>query len=352
MTTTQNLRIESIKTLISPNEIMAKLPSTEAIRSVVQHSRQDIQNILDGKDDRLLVIIGPCSIHDPKSAIEYAQRLLKLRKQYEKDLCIVMRVYFEKPRTTIGWKGLINDPNLDQSFEINTGLQMARDLLLQINALGLPTATEFLDTIVPQYIADLVSWGAIGARTTESQIHREMASGLSMPVGFKNGTEGNIDIAIDATFAAKHPHHFLSVSADNNTAIVSTLGNPYSHVILRGGKQTGPNYHPETVNKTSEMLTRKKLSPKLMVDCSHGNSQKSHERQLKVIDSLCTQIKDNAPIFGMMIESHLTEGNQPLTTKDALIYGKSITDSCLGWEDTESLMEILANTIKTKRGTL
>jgi 3-deoxy-7-phosphoheptulonate synthase len=347
MTTTDNLRILALNPLVSPDEIMSELPATETIRSLVSNTRNEIANIIKGEDDRIVVVVGPCSIHDSAAAYEYAAKLVDMREKYKDELCILMRVYFEKPRTTVGWKGLINDPNLDGSFNIKEGLQKAREILLKLNELGLPTATEFLDTTIPQYIADLVSWAAIGARTTESQIHREMASGLSMPVGFKNGTQGNIDIAIDAVLAATHPHHFLGVSGDGNAAIVSTTGNPNCHVILRGGKITGPNYSTSVVNETSEALASKKQNSKVMVDCSHGNSLKQHEKQFMVLDSVCKQRQSSHNIFGVMIESFLKEGNQPLS--DNLEYGKSITDACIHWDDTERALEQLATSVKEGR---
>lgn len=348
MKLTDNLRIVALTPLITPETVISELSVDSQSAELVSTTRDEIANILAGKDDRMVVIVGPCSIHDTDAALHYAKELSQLREHYRHELCIIMRVYFEKPRTTVGWKGLINDPRLDGSFRINEGLQRARLLLLQINQLGLPTATEFLDTIIPQYLADLISWAAIGARTTESQIHRELASGLSMPVGFKNGTQGNIDVAIDATFAAKHPHHFLGVTSGGNAAIVSTKGNPNSHIILRGGKISGPNYHPQTIDSTANILKKKKLHHKIMVDCSHGNSLKDHTKQFQVLDSICQQRLESDTIFGVMIESNLKAGNQPLTSN--LEYGKSITDACIDWEDTCNALKHLSNTIKNTRG--
>ncbi len=348
MTTTDNLRILALTPLVTPDELIhQKLKTTETIAQLVHTTRHELNNIISGKDDRCVVIVGPCSIHDPKAALEYAQRLAEVRQYYQDELCIIMRVYFEKPRTTVGWKGLINDPDLDGSFRINEGLYKARELLLQINELGIPVATEFLDTIIPQYLADLVSWAAIGARTTESQIHREMASGLSMPVGFKNGTQGNIDIAIDALFAAKHPHHFLGVTGEGGAAIVSTTGNPCCHIILRGGKLSGPNYDQTVVAQTAKLLASHKLHPKIMIDCSHGNSLKDHTKQFKVLDSVCEQLETSHDIFGVMIESNLKAGNQPLTPH--LEYGKSITDACIDWDDTLRALKQMAHCVVRTR---
>lgn len=347
---TKNLRVKQLTPLITPDEIMTKLPATPDIYQLVKETRQQVEDTLTGKSDRLIVVIGPCSIHDPKGALDYATRLQALSAHYHKELCIIMRVYFEKPRTTIGWKGLINDPKLNNTFMINEGLETARKLLIDINALGLPTGTEFLDTIIPQYISDLISWAAIGARTTESQIHREMSSGLSMPIGFKNGTQGNIDVAIDALFAAKHSHHFLGVSSEGKAAIISTTGNPNCHIILRGGKKTGPNYNEASVTHTVSALQAKHLPPKIMVDCSHGNSEKDHEKQLSVIDDLCNQLQQHDHLLGVMVESNIKAGTQALTLDTPLEYGKSITDACINWSDTETVLEKLAVAVKNKRG--
>lgn len=350
MTDTKTPHISNITPLTPPNALINRLPLDAESSQQVEQAREAIQAILNGQDDRLVVVVGPCSIHDPEAAVTYAKQLKALHDQYRETLCIIMRVYFEKPRTTIGWKGLINDPDLNGSFHINQGLAIARELLLTINQLGLPTGTEFLDTIIPQYLADLVSWAAIGARTTESQIHREMASGLSMPVGFKNGTEGNVDIAVDAVFAANHPHHFLGVTLEGEAAIVTTTGNLGTHVILRGGKQTGPNYHEKTVLAVTEKLQSKHRLNKIMVDCSHGNSLKDHRRQALVLEDIIQQVqKGNSPIFGVMIESNLLEGNQPLSDPETLEYGKSITDACIGWEDTKSALAKLNDAVLTAR---
>ena len=335
---TDDLRVKQIDELLPPIAHLYELPISEQASELVAQTRQQIANILHGKDNRLLVIIGPCSIHDPKAALEYAQRLLPLRQKYEKELLIVMRAYFEKPRTTVGWKGLINDPHLNGTHDINFGLRQARKLLLELNNLGMPASTEFLDMITPQYYADLIAWGAIGARTTESQIHRELASGLSCPVGFKNGTDGNLKIAIDALGAASHPHHFLSVTKAGHSAIVHTAGNPDCHVILRGGNG-GPNYSSEHVKSAAAQLAQAGLTPKLMVDCSHANSRKDFKRQMEVAQDIATQIQNGEPnIMGVMVESHLVEGRQ----NDPVVYGQSITDACIGWEDTEKLLALLA----------
>ena len=335
---TDDLRVKHIDELLPPIAHLYELPISEQASELVAQTRQQIANILHGKDNRLLVIIGPCSIHDPKAALEYAQRLLPLRQKYEKELLIVMRAYFEKPRTTVGWKGLINDPHLNGTHDINFGLRQARRLLLELGNMGIPASTEFLDMITPQYYADLISWGAIGARTTESQVHRELASGLSCPVGFKNGTDGNLKIAIDALGAASHPHHFLSVTKAGHSAIVHTAGNPDCHVILRGGNGA-PNYSSEHVKSAAEQLTQAGLTPKLMVDCSHANSRKDFKRQMEVAQDIVTQIQNGEPnIMGVMVESHLVEGRQ----NDPVMYGQSITDACIGWDDTEKLLALLA----------
>ncbi|MDO4641861.1 MAG: 3-deoxy-7-phosphoheptulonate synthase AroG [Neisseria sp.] len=334
---TDDVRINAIDELLPPIAHLYELPITDEVSELVVRTRQEIADLVHGKDNRLLVIIGPCSIHDPKAAIEYAKRLLVLRKKYEKELVIVMRVYFEKPRTTVGWKGLINDPHLDGTFDINFGLRRARKLLLELNNLGMPASTEFLDMITPQYYADLISWGAIGARTTESQVHRELASGLSCPVGFKNGTDGNLKIAIDAIGAASHSHHFLSVTKTGHSAIVHTAGNPDCHVILRGGKE--PNYDSENVKAAAEALEKAGVTPKLMVDFSHANSRKDYTRQMEVAQDVAQQLRDGENnIMGVMVESHLVEGRQDKPET----FGQSITDACIGWEATETLLELLA----------
>lgn len=324
--------------LITPAQLKREMPMTPAINATVVNGRKEIQQILQGKDKRLLLVVGPCSIHDTKAALEYAQRLAKLKKKFEDRLLIVMRVYFEKPRTTIGWKGLINDPYMNKTYDIFTGLRLARKLLMQINELGLPTATEMLDPIIPQYIAGLVSWTAIGARTTESQTHREMASGLSMPVGFKNSTNGNLQVAIDAMLSARHSHNFLGIDEDGKSSLVKTTGNPYGHVILRGG-QGGPNYKAEFIEQAKQSLEQAKLTPYIMIDCSHANSNKKHELQEVVWrDVIAQRVAGNNNIIGMMLESNLFEGNQPIDTLDALKYGVSITDACVGWETTDALL--------------
>ncbi|QDP01241.1 3-deoxy-7-phosphoheptulonate synthase AroG [Thalassotalea sp. PS06] len=344
---TDDVRINGIKDLLPPVALLERYRATEKVSQTVFDGREAIHNILAGEDDRLLVVIGPCSIHDPEAAIEYGKRLVKLREKYADRLEIVMRVYFEKPRTTVGWKGLINDPYLDGSFRINDGLRLGRKLLLDLNALGLPTAGEYLDMITPQYMADLMCWGAIGARTTESQVHRELASGLSCPVGFKNGTDGTIKIAIDAIGAASAPHHFLSVTKLGHSAIVETKGNEDCHIILRGGKE--PNYEAEFVNEISKQLAAANLPEKVMIDFSHANSRKQFKNQLLVCDDVCQQIVDgNRSIFGVMVESHLVEGRQDLVNNKAETFGQSITDACIGWDDTEVLIDKLAKAVSTK----
>ena len=334
---TDDLRVKQIDELLPPIAHLYELPISEQASELVAQTRQQIADILHGKDNRLLVIIGPCSIHDPKAALEYAQRLLPLRQKYEKELLIVMRAYFEKPRTTVGWKGLINDPHLNGTHDINFGLRQARKLLLELNNLGIPASTEFLDMITPQYYADLIAWGAIGARTTESQVHRELASGLSCPVGFKNGTDGNLKIAIDAISAASHPHHFLSVTKAGHSAIVHTAGNPDCHVILRGGKE--PNYSAEHVKAAAEQLAKAGVTPKLMVDFSHANSRKDYTRQMEVARDVAAQLQNGEQnIMGIMVESHLVEGRQDKPET----YGQSITDACIGWNTTEELLALMA----------
>lgn len=345
---TDDLRIKELKELVPPSHVLREIGITQTAAETTSTARRDIHRLLHGADDRLLVIIGPCSIHDPKAAIEYAQRLLPLKKELADELVIVMRVYFEKPRTTVGWKGLINDPMLDNSFQINQGLRIARKLLLEINELGLPAGTEFLDVITPQYVADLISWGAIGARTTESQIHRELASGLSCPVGFKNGTDGNIKIAVDAIKTSQQPHHFISVTKGGHSAIVSTHGNEDCHVILRGGKQ--PNYDAQSVDAASKDLASAGLAAKLMVDFSHANSSKNYEKQMLVAEDIAAQVSTGeSRIFGVMVESHLKPGRQDLVEGKPLNYGQSITDACLGWGESEKLLRVLADAVQKKR---
>ena len=341
---TDDLRIERIRPILSPSLLMDQLPLGEKESVFVEDSRLVAERIMKGQDDRLLVVVGPCSIHDRDSAMEYASRLLKERTKHAADLDVVMRVYFEKPRTTVGWKGLINDPHLDESFDINTGLRLARELLLDIVKLGLPTGTEFLDTITPQYIADVVVWGAIGARTTESQVHRQLASGLSMPVGFKNGTDGGVQIALDAIQASQGQHHFLSVTKEGVAAIVTTRGNNACHVILRGGKQT--NFDAESVANVVNQLSAKGLPPHVMVDCSHGNSLKDYRKQPGVATSLAEQMAAGSKaITGVMIESHLVEGAQ----KKPETYGQSITDACVGWDTTVTMLDELAAAVRKRR---
>jgi len=348
MPRTDDLRIRELKELTPPSHLIREYPCSEHIASVTADARQALHNILHGKDDRLMVVIGPCSIHDTKAAMEYAQRLVKERVRFKGELEIIMRVYFEKPRTTVGWKGLINDPHLDNSFRINDGLRIARELLMNINELGLPAGTEFLDVISPQYVADLISWGAIGARTTESQVHRELASGLSCPVGFKNGTDGNIKIAVDAIKAASQPHHFLSVTKGGHSAIVSTNGNEDCHVILRGGK--APNYDAASVDAASKDLTASGLAARLMIDASHANSSKKPENQVPVCADIGSQIAaGDDRIVGVMVESHLVAGRQDLVAGKSLTYGQSITDGCIDWDSSLQVLEGLAAAVKTRR---
>ncbi|MBK6714879.1 MAG: 3-deoxy-7-phosphoheptulonate synthase [Burkholderiales bacterium] len=351
---TDDERIHDVTPLPPPEHLIRFFPIRGTpVESLVADTRRHIRQIMHGKDDRLLVVIGPCSIHDPAAALEYARRLLPLRQKYAGTLEVVMRVYFEKPRTTVGWKGLINDPYLDESYRIDEGLRIARQLLLDINRLGMPAGSEFLDVISPQYIGDLISWGAIGARTTESQVHRELSSGLSAPVGFKNGTDGNLKIAIDAIQAASRPHHFLSVHKNGQVAIVTTKGNQDTHVILRGGKTT--NYDAASVAEAVKELEGAKLTPNVMVDFSHANSSKQHERQMVVARDIAGQIAAGSrQVFGVMVESHLVGGAQKFTPGKndvaKLTYGQSITDACIGWEDSEQLLEILHQAVKARRG--
>ena len=350
---TDDERIKDITVLPPPEHLIRFFPIRgTAVESLITHTRQNIHNIIAGTDDRLLVVIGPCSIHDPVAALEYARRLMEQRKKYEGTLEIVMRVYFEKPRTTVGWKGLINDPYLDETFRIDEGLRIARQLLIEINRLGLPAGSEFLDVISPQYIGDLISWGAIGARTTESQVHRELASGLSAPIGFKNGTDGNIRIATDAIQAAARGHHFLSVHKNGQVAVVQTNGNPDCHVILRGGKT--PNYDAASVAAACKELEASRLPATLMVDCSHANSSKQHEKQLDVARDIASQVSvGSKQVFGLMVESHLQPGAQKFTPgKDdatALEYGKSITDACLSWDHSLQLLDMLSAAVQARR---
>ncbi|MCW9714835.1 3-deoxy-7-phosphoheptulonate synthase AroG [Avibacterium sp. 21-594] len=342
-------RIGKVEQVLPPIALIEKYPASEVAINTVKKARQQAHNIIHRKDDRLLVVIGPCSIHDPKSALEYAQRIKAMREKYQDSLEIIMRVYFEKPRTTVGWKGLINDPYLNNSYALNDGLRIARKLLLDINNLEVPTAGEFLDMITPQYVADFMSWGAIGARTTESQVHRELASGLSCAVGFKNATNGGVRIALDAIGAAEAPHYFLSVTKFGHSAIVSTKGNADCHIILRGGNN-GPNYSAKDVNEVCESIEKSGRIPHVMVDFSHANSNKQFKKQLEVCADVCQQIAQGSnQIFGVMIESHLVEGRQDLVEGKELVYGQSITDACIGWEDSEAVLQALSDAVLARR---
>jgi 3-deoxy-7-phosphoheptulonate synthase len=346
---TRDLHVEAIRPLLSPAILLEELPLDEAGSRVVARGRLEVKRILDLEDDRLLVVVGPCSIHDPAAALEYARRLRGLGEELARDLLVVMRVYFEKPRTTVGWKGLINDPHLDGTFAINEGLHIARKVLLDITALGQPAGSEFLDPITPQYTSDLVSWGAIGARTTESQVHRELASGLSMPVGFKNGTGGGIQMAIDAVEAAAHPHTFLGVTEQGLAGIVITRGNPDCHVILRGGR-TGPNYARDQVQRVLAMLRESGQAARVMIDASHGNSEKDFRRQPSVAHAIAEQVADGERgIIGVMFESFLVEGRQDLTDPRGLTFGQSITDACLGWDATALVLRELGEGVRARR---
>ena len=345
---TDDLRIKEIKELVPPAHVFREYPVSSRAAQTTYSARQSIHRILHGADDRLLVIIGPCSIHDYAAAMEYAKKLAREADRHADDLVVLMRVYFEKPRTTVGWKGLINDPRMDNTFRINEGVRLARKILLEINELGLPCATEFLDTITPQYTADLIAWGAIGARTTESQVHRELASGLSCPVGFKNGTDGNMRIAVDAIRAANSPHHFLSVTKSGHTAIVSTMGNEDCHVILRGGKS--PNFDAASVDTACEEIAKAGLAARLMVDFSHGNSRKQYKLQMEVCDSVAAQMAAGEErIVGVMVESHLVEGRQDISPDKALTYGQSVTDACIDWDDSVVVLEKLAAAVRARR---
>ena len=345
---TDDVRIKEIKELLPPGHVLREFPITAAGADLTFATRRDIHRILHGDDDRLLVVIGPCSIHDVRAALEYARKLKQVKDRLAAHLVIVMRVYFEKPRTTVGWKGLINDPHLDGSFRINEGLRLARHLLVALNDLGMPAGTEFLDMITPQYVADLISWGAIGARTTESQVHRELASGLSCPVGFKNGTDGNIKIAVDAIRTSRQPHHFLSVTKAGHSAIVSTNGNEDCHVILRGGKK--PNYDAASVDLAAREVGAAGFAAHVMIDFSHANSEKDFRRQIDVGAEVAKQlVGGDRRIVGAMIESHLLEGRQDQAPGQDLQYGRSITDACLGWEDSARLLEMLAHAVQERR---
>ncbi len=344
----ENLRIASIRDVAFPVQIMADIPASEKAINVVATTRNQIHDVLNGHDDRLITIVGPCSIHDPEAAMEYASRIASTAPKLSEDLLIVMRVYFEKPRTTIGWKGLMNDPDLNGSFDINKGLKLARQLLRDINDLGMPAGVEFLDIITPQYIADLVSWGAIGARTTESQVHRQLASGLSCPVGMKNGTEGNVKIAVDGVHAASKQHRFLSITHEGQTAIFETAGNEDCHVILRGGN--GPNYSVEHVDNTIEMLADRGLNEAVMIDFSHANSSKQYQRQMLVGANVASQISGgDTRIKGVMIESHLVEGRQNIVDGKEPVFGQSITDACIGWDQTVELLDTLSQAVHQRR---
>ncbi|MBD2253148.1 3-deoxy-7-phosphoheptulonate synthase [Nostoc parmelioides] len=333
-----NANIENYHVLLTPNEVKEKLPLTETAAEIVLQFRCEIEKILDFQDRRKFIVVGPCSIHDPNAALEYAHKLKKLAERVQDKLLLIMRVYFEKPRTTVGWKGLINDPEMDDSFHVENGLLLARDLLIKLTELGLPTATEALDPIVPQYIGELITWAAIGARTTESQTHREMASGLSMPVGFKNGTDGNIQVALNALHSARMAHNFLGINPEGQVSVFETKGNAYGHVILRGGNQ--PNFDSESVKQVEEKLKQAKLPPRIVIDCSHGNTNKNYRLQSDVLENVVQQIVDgNTSIVGMMLESNLYEGNQPINCKrEELKYGVSVTDPCIGWEQTEKII--------------
>jgi 3-deoxy-7-phosphoheptulonate synthase len=345
---TDDVRIEEIKELLPPAHVLREFPITSVASDTVYETRAAIHRILHGADDRLLAVVGPCSIHDVAAALDYGRRLAPVRERLAADVLVVMRVYFEKPRTTVGWKGLINDPHLDGSFRINEGLRLARRLLVELNDMGVPAGTEYLDMITPQYIADLVSWGAIGARTTESQVHRELASGLSCPVGFKNGTDGNVKIAVDAMRTARQPHHFLSVTKAGHSAIVGTRGNEDCHIILRGGRK--PNYDAASVAQASAEIAASGLAARVMVDASHANSEKNYLRQVDVCADVAGQIAaGDDRIFGVMVESHLQPGRQDLVAGKELNYGQSITDACLGWEDTVGLLDTLAEAVRKRR---
>lgn len=333
-----NTNIDNDHVLLTPNEIKSKLPLTPSAEQTVLNYRQEIEHILDFQDRRKFIVVGPCSIHDPKAAIEYSERLKSLAEKVNDKLLLIMRVYFEKPRTTVGWKGLINDPDMDDSFHVENGLLIARSLLLKITELGLPAGTEALDPIIPQYISELITWSAIGARTTESQTHREMASGLSMPVGFKNGTDGNIQVALNALQSARNPHNFIGINQNGQVSVFKTRGNAYGHVILRGGNQ--PNFDAANIKVVEEKLKEVNLSPRVVIDCSHGNTNKDYRLQATVLESVIQQIVDgNTSIVGMMLESNLYEGNQPITDKrEELKYGVSVTDKCINWEETERII--------------
>jgi 3-deoxy-7-phosphoheptulonate synthase len=349
MASLKNLRVAHMQPLLPPALLMEEVPMSERATQTVAAGREQVARVIEGDDDRFIVIVGPCSIHDPNAALEYAGKLHAAARRHQDDLLVVMRVYFEKPRTTVGWKGLINDPKLDGSFRINDGLRLARNLLCQLAELGLPTATEFLDLITPQFYSELVSWGAIGARTTESQTHRELASGLSMPIGFKNGTSGDVQIAVDAVRSSSMPHRFVGVSEQGLAGIVHTRGNPHCHVILRGGNG-GTNYDEESVAQAAALMHKANVPARILVDASHGNSSKDFERQPLVIEELARQLEGGSrTVVGTMMESHLVAGNQPLNDPDTLSYGQSITDACMSWAMTEPLFERLAQAVRARR---
>ncbi|MFV9985190.1 MAG: 3-deoxy-7-phosphoheptulonate synthase [Francisella endosymbiont of Hyalomma asiaticum] len=342
-----NINIKKEKVLIPAEVLIQDIPLLRTSFETVRKSRKEIADIIHGNDNRVAVVVGPCSIHDPVAAIEYATKLKEQAKKFHKDILIIMRVYFEKPRTTIGWKGFINDPDLDNSYNINKGLRLARNLLSYLTSIGLPCATEFLDVITPQYFAELITWGAIGARTVESQVHRELASGLSASIGFKNATNGDIQAAVDAVKSAIYPHHFLSATKSGSTAIFATKGNQNGHVILRGGA-SGPNFSKEHVNDCIAKLKKAHINTKVMIDCNHGNSQKDHTKQITVLADICEQIKQSNDIFGVMIESNLVAGNQDINNKP-LIYGQSVTDKCVDFEETLNMLEMLAEAVQVRR---
>jgi len=348
LNSTDDVRILELRPLLSPAILMEEIPASPNACAHVARAREQIGRVLRGEDDRLLVVVGPCSIHDPAAGLEYARRLVKVARTVERDLLVVMRVYFEKPRTTIGWKGLINDPHLDGTYAINNGLRIARRFLRDVTELGLPAGTEFLDPITPQFLADLVAWGAIGARTSESQVHRELASGLSMPVGFKNGTDGNVQVALDGIRSSSHPHHFLSVTKQGVAAIVATRGNPECHMILRGGKK--PNFDTGSIGSAVEQLKKAQLPPYLMVDCSHANSNKDHAQQPAVVSAVAEQVAGGErSICGVMMESFLLDGRQDHDSGQPMQYGQSITDKCMSWERTEPCFEVLASAVRARR---
>jgi len=346
-----NVRVKNIRPLLPPACLEEMLPITSAAEETVRKGREDVVRVLEGQDDRLLVICGPCSIHDIEAGMDYARRLKVLADKHAADLCVVMRVYFEKPRTTVGWKGLINDPDLDGSFNINSGLQKARKFLIDVNSCGLPAATEFLDTVSPQFCSELISWGAIGARTTESQLHRELASGLSMPIGFKNGTSGALQIAIDAVQSAQHAHAFMGVTKQGLAAIIETAGNPHGHIILRGGTDTGPQYSAEWVAKTATAMAKAGVPANVIVDCSHANSEKKHKNQPKVAAELASQLRAGSrSLVGMMLESHINEGKQSIPSDlSTMAYGVSVTDACIDMQDTEEVLSMLAEAVQARR---